>query len=178
MPDIVKSFREKLGLSPSKADRTKTTLTDGSPVTPDHREIQPDGQQKAYVVLRESERAKGFVRPFRDMYRHVGRRPKYPTRPLTAEEIQEYADDGWVAYEEYPPELYPKKGRYWTKAELDSGCGTVTTMGRALSETYARDPGFYGATFCCQCRAHFPVGEKGEFVWLEMDGREGPKVGT
>jgi hypothetical protein len=22
-------------------------------------------------------------------------------------------------------------------------------MGRALSETYARDPKFYGATFCC-----------------------------
>ena len=27
-------------------------------------------------------------------------------------------------------------------------------------------------------RAHFPVGEAGEFTWFEMDGREGPKVGT
>lgn len=47
-----------------------TTLTDGSPVTPDHREIQPTGMQKAYVVLSEEERAKGFVRPVRNAYRH------------------------------------------------------------------------------------------------------------
>lgn len=53
-------------------------------------------------------------------------------------------------------------------------CGTVTTMGRALSETYARDPGFYSGTFCCGCQAHFPVGEDGEFVWLA----DGSKVGT
>lgn len=53
---------------------TKTTLTDGSPVTSDHREIIPDGpragQQKAYVVLSEDERAKGFVRPVRRSYVH------------------------------------------------------------------------------------------------------------
>lgn len=44
-------------------------------------------------------------------------------------------------------------------------CGTVTTMGRALSETYARDPHFYGSTFCVRCGSHFPVGEHGEFTW-------------
>lgn len=53
-------------------------------------------------------------------------------------------------------------------------CGTVTTMARALAETYARDPKFYGGTFCCGCGAHLPVGEAGEFVW---DGTE-EKVGT
>lgn len=57
-------------------------------------------------------------------------------------------------------------------------CGAVTTMGQTLAETYARDPGFYSGTFCATCRAHFPVGENGEFTWYEMDGREGPKVGT
>lgn len=31
----------------------KTTLADGSPVTPDHRELKPNGQQKGYVVLSE-----------------------------------------------------------------------------------------------------------------------------
>lgn len=47
------------------------TLVDGSPVTPDHREINPaTGQQKAYVVLSETERAKGFVRPVRRTYLH------------------------------------------------------------------------------------------------------------
>jgi len=53
---------------------TKTTLTDGSPVTPDHREIidcgPRAGQQKAYVVLSDEERAKGFVRPVRQSYIH------------------------------------------------------------------------------------------------------------
>jgi hypothetical protein len=49
----------------------KTTLVDGSPVTPDHREINPrTGMQKAYVVLSEEERAKGFVRPVRKSYIH------------------------------------------------------------------------------------------------------------
>jgi hypothetical protein len=47
-------------------------------------------------------------------------------------------------------------------------CGTVTTMGRALSETYARDPSFYGATFCVNCNAHYPVAE---FVWT-ADGQQ------
>ncbi len=36
-------------------------------------------------------------------------------------------------------------------------CGTVTTMGLALCETYARDPSFYGGTFCCHCGKHFPL---------------------
>jgi len=53
-------------------DIPKTTLTDGSPVTPDHREIDPTtGMQKAYVVLSEEERAKGFVRPVRQSYVHL-----------------------------------------------------------------------------------------------------------
>lgn len=41
-------------------------------------------------------------------------------------------------------------------------CGTLTTMGRSLAETYARDPKFYGGTFCCGCGAHYPVAE---FTW-------------
>lgn len=49
----------------------KTTLTDGSPVTPEHREIDPrTGMQKGYVVLSEDERAKGFLEPVRESYVH------------------------------------------------------------------------------------------------------------
>lgn len=59
-----------------------------------------------------------------------------------------------------------------------SKCGAITTMGRSLAETYARDPSFYSGTFCSTCRNHFPVGEDGEFTWYENDGTEGPKVGT
>ncbi len=105
---------------------TNTTLTDGSPVTPDHREIDPKtGMQKGYVVLSAEERAKGFVEPVRHSYRHLT-------------------------------------------------CGGVTTMGLFIAETYARDPFFYGGTYCAVCRAHFPVGEDGEVVW---DGTD-QKVGT
>lgn len=52
-------------------------------------------------------------------------------------------------------------------------CGASTTMGQALAETYARDPLFYGATFCVWCNSHFPVGCDGEFVW-----EDGSKVGS
>lgn len=110
-------------------DRSAQVLTDGSPVTDDHRELLPSGQQRSYVVLSVEERSKGFVRPYRDAYRHTT-------------------------------------------------CGKITTMGRAIAETYARDPSFYNGTFCTTCCAHFPIGENGEFTWYEMNGSEGPKVGT
>jgi hypothetical protein len=51
-------------------DRSQSSLTDGSPVTSDHRELTPSGQQKAYVVLSDDERARGFVRPVRRTYVH------------------------------------------------------------------------------------------------------------
>jgi hypothetical protein len=126
--DAVDGLIRKVGAVPP-VDRSERTLTDGSPVTEDHRELQPNGQQKGYVVLSEAERARGFVRPVRDAYRHLK-------------------------------------------------CGKITTMGRALAETYARDPGFYSGTFCATCGTHFPVGADGEFTWYENDGTEGPKVGT
>jgi hypothetical protein len=94
-------------------DRSARVLTDGSPVTEDHREIGANGQQKGYVVLSATERAKGFVRPVRNTYKH-------------------------------------------------NTCGSITSMGTALAETYARDPKFYSGTFCTTCRAHFPLDE---FVW-------------
>ena len=36
-------------------------------------------------------------------------------------------------------------------------CGGSTRMGLALCETYARDPAFYGGTYCASCRGHFPL---------------------
>lgn len=54
-------------------------------------------------------------------------------------------------------------------------CGAVTTMGQAIAETYARDPHFYGSTFCASCGFHFPVGPDGEFVWSNQ--REGTPRG-
>lgn len=50
-------------------------------------------------------------------------------------------------------------------------CGCVTTMGQKLAETYARDPKFYGATYCVNCAMHRPVAE---FVWVA----DGTTVGS
>lgn len=104
---------------PPPVDRSARTVL-GAEVAPGEPDTtdRGDGQQRGYVVLADAERAKGFVRPVRDKYRHLK-------------------------------------------------CGDVTTMGWKLAETYARDPKFYGATFCVTCKDHFPVGEAGEFVWYD-----------
>ena len=103
----------------------RTTLSDGTQVYPEHSAIDPKtGLQKGYVVLAEEERAKGFVRPYRDHYIHLK-------------------------------------------------CGVVTKMDRAIAETYARNPSFYGGTYCVACQSHFPVGEDGEFIWSGTNERVG-----
>jgi len=54
-------------------DEPRKTLSDGTQIYPGHRNLRPNGQQEGYVVLAEEERAKGFVRPVRRSYSHVGR---------------------------------------------------------------------------------------------------------
>ena len=49
-------------------------------------------------------------------------------------------------------------------------CAAVTTMAVPIAETYARDPKFYGETFCAQCLEHFPVAQ---FKWCGTDERVG-----
>jgi hypothetical protein len=114
---------------------SEVILTNGQPVPEDrsHTKLKPDGQQESYVVLTEAERAKGFVRPVRTSYRHVGS----------------------------------------PGPNVSKGCGSLTSMGQALAETYARDPKFYSGTFCANCGKHFPVGENGEFVWAGTNERVG-----
>ena len=58
------------------------------------------------------------------------------------------------------------------KKYIHDKCGGVTSMGMALAETYARDPKFYGATYCCHCSKHLPVTQ---FTW---DDGSGQKVGS
>ncbi len=157
----------------------KVTLS-GKPADPNYdggapQPIDPvTGMHKDYWVLSPEERAKGFVRPVRRTYKHVGDRPKFPLRDLTSEEQIRYAGCNYTKFEQYlEADGSSVSGRFWTEARLNSGCGTLTTMGDAIAETYARNPEFYGATFCGQCRDHYPVGEKGEFEWLD-----GSKVGS
>jgi len=52
-------------------DEPRITLSDGTQVYPEHKTIDTQtGMQMGYIVLAEEERAKGFVRPYRDSYIH------------------------------------------------------------------------------------------------------------
>lgn len=156
------------------------SLTD-DPKHPGLRRGPPDEKpvpmNDAYLVLSEAERARGFVRPVRRSYVHVGTAgPRFPMRDLTMDEKERHGKYGYVKYEEYPKGESSVVGRFWTQASLDNvgkGCGTLTTMGQAPAETYARQPDFYGSTYCCGCSMHRRVGEDGEFVWDGTDERVG-----
>lgn len=93
------------GLTSDPNDPRLTHGTDDKPVQ----------QAEVYLVLSEEERAKGWVRPYRDRYTH-------------------------------------------------DVCGTETIMARAIAETYAAKPTFYGGTYCCKCQKHLPLSE---FHWLD-----------
>lgn len=92
------------------------------PQDPRLDKVLPGGQQEAYLVLSDEERAKGFVRPVRTAYKH-------------------------------------------------RDCGAVTSMHQDIAETYARDPKYYGGTFCSHCRGHFNLqDERGPVFFWEPDG--------
>ncbi len=132
----------------------------------------PTQQNEVYLVLSDEERAKGFVRPVRHAYRHTGLQVFNVFRDLTDEE-QDTFGDHFAKFEVYP-ENAKGPGRFWTQDELDrlnAGCNTVTSMNQAIAETYARNPTFYGSTWCMECRKHLPVAE---FVWVE----DGTVVGS
>lgn len=129
-------------------------------------DTSPTEQSKKYLILSEEERAKGFVRPLRNKYVHRGyAKPQYPLRELTQEELERYSSFGYIKYEAFPENDTSLIGRYWTQKQLDNtekGCGVETVMGQELSETYAREPHFYGSTYCVGCKMHLAVQE---FAW-------------
>lgn len=76
----------------------------------------------------------------------------------------------WVLSEEERAKGFVRPVR---RTYVHEKCGSSTTMSQAIAETYARDPTYYGATFCVKCREHYSVGPDGQFVW-----DDGSKVGT
>jgi len=52
-------------------------------------------------------------------------------------------------------------------AYIHDTCGTETRMAQGIAETYARDPKFYGFTYCVHCQKHLPVEE---FKWADTSG--------
>lgn len=49
-------------------------------------------------------------------------------------------------------------------------CGGATKVPQFVAETYAKNPKFYGKTFCVGCKDYFPVGE---FMWDNTDIKVG-----
>lgn len=50
-------------------------------------------------------------------------------------------------------------------------CGTETNVDANIADTLAREPKFYGRTFCADCDGHFPIGQ---FRWSQ----DGEVVGS
>lgn len=75
---------------------------------------EPIEQNAVYLVLSNEEISKGYVKPYRDTYKHLT-------------------------------------------------CRTITKMNEIISANFARDPWFYGATYCYNCRMYRPLNE---FVWV------------
>lgn len=98
-------------------DRTNPDLGHGS-------DKNPVEQNKVYLVLSDEEIAKGYVKPYRESYKHLT-------------------------------------------------CGGITTMNGTIASTYARDPYFYGATYCCNCGMHRPLEE---FIWLPDGESMSPRL--
>ncbi len=146
---------------------------------PDLHKVKSNGQNEAYIILSDDERGKGFVRPVRDSYVHVGKKidksKMIPVDEYWGDDFEEYNEErrrrfkedwGYAYFVENVDKTSSVVGSYIKESDLKKGCGSLTKMSRELAETYARDPKFYGATFCCGCGKHHPVNE---FVWDGTD---------
>lgn len=66
-------------------------------------------------------------------------------------------------YENYPTTeegepVQPVRRKY-VHDDDENGCGTVTRMSTSIARSVARDPEYYGKTFCADCGEHVPVSE-------------------
>lgn len=136
-------------------------------------------QNEVYLVLSEDEISKGFIRPVRTSYVHIGKKIKGVPESLSKDDIEKYKDEDWVAFAKNPdyPAIDSYTGTYLTKNDVDTfdnglvgGCGAVTVMNQTISETYARNPKFYGSTYCMGCKKHLDVNE---FIWDKTNEKVG-----
>ena len=96
-----------------------------------------------------------------------GRAPELPddaSAPAPIDPASGQHRDHWILSEDERKKGFvrPVRNSYSHKE-----CGIVTRMGQAIAETYARDPKFYGSTFCIGCKNYFPVSE---FKWEDALG--------
>lgn len=127
------------------------------------------GMHKDYWVLSEEEIQKGFVRPVRRAYKHKGEAVCGKVLPeeklgglLEVCTMKPNHEGECVVFRKM---TQPEAAEVTVK-QLIEGCGQTTKMALKIAETYARDPKFYGSTFCATCGTHFPVNQ---FRWEETD---------
>lgn len=95
----------------------------------------PVEQNKKYLILSDEERSKGFIRPVRYSYVHIGKKVDLKggtIEPRTDEcnKHNEKFNTKYVAFIKYPESESPVVGRYIEQKELDNinkhigGCGT------------------------------------------------------
>lgn len=132
---------------------------------------QPGPQNKKYLVLSEAELAKGYVRPVRTSYVHTGRlicgKVQSPDEYGLPADAVAYVCSMEKNHEGDCRIFSPVNKRELRRLETTGflgGCDTTTTMHTTLAETYAANPKFYSATYCCQCMMHINVNE---FQWKD-----------
>jgi hypothetical protein len=69
-------------------------------------------------------------------------------------------------YENYPSQTSGEYVAPIRNSYIHGKCGVKTLMATKFAETYAKNPKYYGSTFCCGCGEHLPVSQ---FTWA-VDG--------
>ena len=108
---------------------------------------RPDGQHERHPGLPADEIAKGFVRPLRQSYKHVGRAVCGKPAPgnklggmvTVCMDKPSHEGECWGISR---PMVQPEAAAVERSQKL-GGCGTVTRMPHHCAETYARQPSYY-----------------------------------
>jgi hypothetical protein len=140
-------------------DRTDPRLTHGV-------DREPRQQADVYLVLSEEERTKGYVRPVRRTYLHRGVAACEHCTHSVNRHVLTQEDDYGPCLVDLADGTARCPCTEFEHGQKSTGCGAATTMATAIAETYAREPKFYGATYCVRCEMHLPVAE---FVWDGTD---------
>jgi len=102
---------------------------------------KPNGQYEDYWVLSKEEREKGFIRPLRFSYKHLGKdldlKRMIPIEKYFKENAEEYPQErqlryintyGYVGFIPNTDHHSAILGRFVKQSDLGSGCGHITKM--------------------------------------------------
>lgn len=153
----------------------QTVDGDFCPLDPDTKRLKAEKERRALEILKQKSEQHGAKVCTTD-----GRPPDpdYDEINAAPQPVKDNGQHGayYVLCEEERAKGFVRPVR---RSYRHIKCGSLTFMGLALAETYARDPHFYGATMCVNCGTHFPlmIDGKRQFVWINEDHSDGEGVG-